>query len=96
MESWSPRIQGRAYITGRTTLYFDPLDPFAVGSTSGAMPAPDVLVVGAGIVGAACAPRRRERALSVRVLESRFAGGGAPRQRWATSSVMDDSPASSR
>ena len=26
-----PRIQGRAYITGRTTLYFDPLDPFRQG-----------------------------------------------------------------
>ncbi len=23
-----PRIQGRAYVTGRSTLYFDPLDPF--------------------------------------------------------------------
>ena len=26
-----PRIQGRAYITGRTTLYFDPRDPFRHG-----------------------------------------------------------------
>jgi 4-hydroxyproline epimerase len=26
-----PSIQGRAYITGRTTLYFDPLDPFRRG-----------------------------------------------------------------
>jgi 4-hydroxyproline epimerase len=26
-----PRIQGRAYVTGRTTLYFDPRDPFRHG-----------------------------------------------------------------
>ncbi len=26
-----PRIQGRAYITGRATLFFDPLDPFRQG-----------------------------------------------------------------
>jgi 4-hydroxyproline epimerase len=26
-----PRIAGRAFITGRTTLYFDPRDPFRHG-----------------------------------------------------------------
>ena len=26
-----PRIEGRAYITGKTTLYFDPRDPFRHG-----------------------------------------------------------------
>ena len=26
-----PRIQGRAFVTGRTTLYFDPRDPFRHG-----------------------------------------------------------------
>jgi proline racemase len=26
-----PRIQGRAFITGKTTLYFDPRDPFRHG-----------------------------------------------------------------
>ena len=26
-----PRIQGRAFITGRTTLHFDPRDPFRSG-----------------------------------------------------------------
>ncbi|MEP6994972.1 MAG: proline racemase family protein, partial [Acidobacteriota bacterium] len=26
-----PRIQGRAYVTGRATLYFDPRDPFRHG-----------------------------------------------------------------
>jgi 4-hydroxyproline epimerase len=29
-----PRIQGRAYITGRTTLFFDPRDPFRHGLVS--------------------------------------------------------------
>ena len=28
-----PRIQGRAYVTGRATLYFDPRDPFRHGLT---------------------------------------------------------------
>jgi proline racemase len=26
-----PRIQGHAFVTGRTTLYFDPRDPFRHG-----------------------------------------------------------------
>lgn len=29
-----PRIQGRAYITGQTTLFFDPADPFRQGFSS--------------------------------------------------------------
>ncbi len=39
-----PRIQGRAYVTGRATLYFDPRDPFRTGlpsaSASASAPAP--------------------------------------------------------
>ncbi len=29
-----PSIQGRAYVTGRATLYFDPRDPFRTGLPS--------------------------------------------------------------
>lgn len=57
------------------------------------MPAPDVLVVGAGIVGAACADALSEAGLSVEVLESRFAGGGATAAAMGHLVVMDDSPA---
>ena len=57
------------------------------------MPAPDVLVVGAGIVGAACAAEAAGAGLSVRVLESRFAGGGATAAAMGHIVVMDDSPA---
>ena len=32
-----PRIRGRAFVTGRTTLYFDAADPFREGFTA---PAP--------------------------------------------------------
>ena len=57
------------------------------------MPVPDVLVVGAGIVGAACADALTEAGLSVEVLESRFAGGGATAAAMGHLVVMDDSEA---
>ena len=57
------------------------------------MPAPDVLVVGAGIVGAACAEALTAAGLSVEVLESRFAGGGATAAAMGHVVVMDDSEA---
>jgi glycine/D-amino acid oxidase-like deaminating enzyme len=57
------------------------------------MPAPDVLVVGAGIVGAACADALSAAGLSVAVLESRFAGGGTTAAAMGHVVVMDDSPA---
>ena len=57
------------------------------------MPAPDVLVVGAGIVGAACAEALAEAGASVEVLESRFAGGGSTAAAMGHIVVMDDSPA---
>ena len=55
--------------------------------------APDVLIVGAGIVGAACADALTEAGLSVTVLESRFAGGGATAAAMGHIVVMDDSEA---
>jgi glycine/D-amino acid oxidase-like deaminating enzyme len=57
------------------------------------MPAPDVLVVGAGIVGAACADALTAAGLSVVVLESRFAGAGATAAAMGHLVVMDDSEA---
>lgn len=57
------------------------------------MPRPDVLVVGAGIVGAACADALSAAGLSVEVLESRFCGGGATAAAMGHLVVMDDSPA---
>jgi proline racemase len=29
-----PRVRGRAFVTGRATLYFDPRDPFREGFTA--------------------------------------------------------------
>jgi glycine/D-amino acid oxidase-like deaminating enzyme len=57
------------------------------------MPAPDVLVVGAGIVGAACADALTEAGLSVEILESRFAAAGATAAAMGHLVVMDDSEA---
>ena len=57
------------------------------------MSSPDVVIVGAGIVGAACADALSEAGLSVTVLESRFAGGGATAAAMGHIVVMDDSPA---
>lgn len=54
---------------------------------------PDVIVVGAGVVGAACADALTEAGLSVTVLESRFAGGGATAAAMGHIVVMDDSDA---
>lgn len=54
---------------------------------------PDVVVVGAGIVGAACADALTAEGLTVQVLESRFCGGGTTAAAMGHVVVMDDSPA---
>lgn len=56
-------------------------------------PDADIVVVGAGIVGAACAMECARSGLSVIVLESQFAGGGATAAGMGHLVVMDDSPA---
>jgi glycine/D-amino acid oxidase-like deaminating enzyme len=53
----------------------------------------DVAVVGAGIVGAACAARLAEGGLSVVVLERKAVGGGATAAGMGHIVVMDGSPA---
>lgn len=53
----------------------------------------DAIVIGAGIVGAACAAALARRGLRVTVLESRFAGSGATAAGMGHVVVMDDSPA---
>lgn len=53
----------------------------------------DAIVVGAGIVGAACAEALAAAGLSVTVLESRFAGGGSTAAAMGHLVVMDDSEA---
>lgn len=57
------------------------------------VPSPDALVVGAGIVGAACAWALAREGLKVVVLESRFAGGGTTAAAMGHIVVMDDSEA---
>ena len=53
----------------------------------------DVIVVGAGIVGAACAAELARRGLTVDVLEARGIGGGATAAGMGHIVVMNDSPA---
>ena len=55
--------------------------------------APDAIVVGAGVVGAACAEALAAAGLAVTVLESRFAGGGTTAAAMGHIVVMDDSEA---
>lgn len=57
------------------------------------MTRPDVVVVGAGIVGAACALALARESLDVLLLDSAFAGGGATAAAMGHLVVMDDSPA---
>jgi glycine/D-amino acid oxidase-like deaminating enzyme len=57
------------------------------------LPAPDVLIVGAGIVGAACADALSADGLRVEVLEESFPGGGATAAAMGHLVVMDDSEA---
>jgi glycine/D-amino acid oxidase-like deaminating enzyme len=54
---------------------------------------PDAVVVGAGIVGAACAEALAREGLSVLVLEAGFPGGGATAAAMGHVVAMDDSPA---
>ena len=52
---------------------------------------PDLIVVGAGVVGAAVAAEAAESGLSVEVLDSSFAGGGTTAAAMGHVVVMDDS-----
>src|SRR5512143_41728 len=54
---------------------------------------PSVIVVGAGIVGAACAEALARAGCDVRVVESAFAGSGATGAAMGHVVVMDDSDA---
>lgn len=53
----------------------------------------DVIIVGAGIVGCACARACSQNGLSVAVIESNYVGGGATAAGMGHLVVMDDSPA---
>src|SRR5579863_479442 len=55
--------------------------------------APDVLIIGAGIVGAACAAECAREGLSVTVVEAELVGGGATAAGMGHLVVMDDSEA---
>jgi glycine/D-amino acid oxidase-like deaminating enzyme len=57
------------------------------------MKAPSAIVVGAGIVGAACAEALAEAGCHVTVLDSAFAGAGATGAAMGHLVVMDDSEA---
>ncbi|HXE59739.1 MAG TPA: FAD-dependent oxidoreductase [Gemmatimonadaceae bacterium] len=54
---------------------------------------PDVVVVGAGIVGAACALALVRESLDVLIIDAAFAGGGTTAAAMGHLVVMDDSPA---
>lgn len=56
-------------------------------------PRPDVVVLGAGIVGAACAFRLANEGLRVLVCDTAYPGGGATAAGMGHIVVMDDSPA---
>ncbi|MDQ2890159.1 MAG: FAD-binding oxidoreductase [Gemmatimonadota bacterium] len=56
-------------------------------------PSPDVVVVGAGIVGAACADELSRAGMSVLVIDTGFVGCGATAAGMGHLVVMDDSPA---
>lgn len=59
--------------------------------TAGA--APDAVVIGAGVVGAACAEALSAGGMRVLVLDAGFAGGGTTGAGMGHITVMDDSPA---
>lgn len=61
--------------------------------TSSVTRGPDVIVVGAGIVGAACAWELARAGVRVRVVEAGFVGGGATAAGMGHIVVMDDSEA---
>ena len=89
-----PHMRGTAFVTGEATLRFDPHDPSAAGSARVmTRRRPDAIVVGAGIVGAACAAALARDGLRVLVLDR----GRSPRCGTTAAGmghlvVMDDSP----
>ncbi|HVP71037.1 MAG TPA: FAD-dependent oxidoreductase, partial [Gemmatimonadaceae bacterium] len=56
-------------------------------------PAPDAVVIGAGVVGAACADALSAAGLRVTVCDAGFSGGGTTSAGMGHIVVMDDSPA---
>ncbi len=63
------------------------------GPAAAAGPSPDAIVVGAGIVGAACAAELARDGLRVLVLDAGFPGGATTAAGMGHIVVMDDSPA---
>ena len=57
------------------------------------MTRPDAIVVGGGIVGAACAHELAHAGLAVTLVDAGFVGGGATAAGMGHIVVMDDSPA---
>ena len=56
-------------------------------------PRPDVVIVGAGVVGAACALALARERLDVLIIDAEFPGGGTTAAAMGHLVVMDDSPA---
>ncbi len=88
-----PRIRGRAYVTGARHALLRRPGPVPGGILGRFMSAssPSVIVVGAGVVGAACAEALAVEGCRVSVLEAAFPAAGATGAAMGHLVVMDDS-----
>ena len=86
-----PSVTGAAYIVAESTLLLDARDPFCW--VSGLSATFDIAIVGAGIVGCACAAECARGGLRVLLLERGPIGGGTTAAGMGHVVVMDDSPA---
>ena len=74
-------------------LVLDPRDPLLHGNSRMSNAAYDVAIVGAGIVGAACADELARRGMQVAVVDREIVGSGATAAGMGHIVVMDDSDA---
>ena len=72
-----PSIKGSAFVNAEAELVLDPRDPLLHGHSGMNKDAYDVVIVGAGIVGAACADEFARRGMRVAVVDQDMIGGGA-------------------
>ena len=89
-EAVLPSITGSAYVNAEATLLLDPARPVRDGDPEMSGATADAVVIGAGIVGAACARALARDGRKVLVLEAAVAGSGATAAGMGHVSLMDD------
>ena len=88
-----PSIKGSAFVNAEADLILNERDPILHGNRAMTPLAYDVIILGAGIVGAACADECARHGMRVALIDRDGVGGGATAAGMGHLVVMDDSDA---